>query len=70
MNIPKLKGKMVEKGLNVETLAAKIGVDKSTLYRKLNECEKISIGDAQKIKLELDLTNDEAIDIFFGQTVA
>jgi len=66
MNILKLKGKMVEKGLNVETLAAKIGVNKSTLYRKLNKCENITIEDAQKIKEELGLTNDDAVDIFFG----
>ena len=66
MNVRKLKGKMVEKGLNAETLAAKIGVDKSTLYRKLNEGEKFTIGDAQKIKDELELTDDEAKDIFFG----
>ncbi len=66
MNVRKLKGKMVEHGYNVENLAAKIGVDKSTLYRKLNEGEKITVGDAQKIKDELNLTDDEAIDIFFG----
>ena len=66
MNILKLKSKMIEKGLNVETLACKIGVDKSTLYRKFNEGEKLTIGDALRIKTELDLTDDEASDIFFG----
>lgn len=66
MNVRKLKGKMVEKGFNVETLAAKMGIDKSTLYRKLNEGEKFTIGDAQKVKDELELTDDEAKDIFFG----
>lgn len=66
MNIRKLKGKMVEHGYNVENLATKIGVDKSTLYRKLNEGEKFTVGDAQKIKDELNLTDTEAIDIFFG----
>ncbi len=66
MNIRKLKGKMVEQGFNVETLATKIGICTSTLYRKLNGGEKITIGDAQKIKVELNLTNEEAIEIFFG----
>lgn len=66
MNVRKLKGKLVEKGFNVETLANKINIDRSTLYRKLNECEKFTIGDAQKIKDALSLTNDEARDIFFG----
>lgn len=66
MNILKLKSKMVEKGLNVETLACRIGIDKSTLYRKLNEGEKITIGEALKIKAELNLTDNDAKDIFFG----
>ena len=66
MNIQKLKGKIVEKGFNVEALAAEIGVDKSTLYRKLNASEKFTIGDANKIRTILDMSNDEASDIFFG----
>lgn len=64
MNIQKLKGKMVEKGMNVETLAAKISIDRSTLYRKLDAGEKFTIGEAQRIKAVLDLTSDEASDIF------
>lgn len=66
MNIPKLKGQMVERGLNVETLAAKIGVDKATLYRKLNASDKFTIGEAQRIKDVLGLSNDEASAIFFA----
>lgn len=65
MNVLKLRGKMVEKGLNVGTLAAKIGIDKSSLYRKLKECEKITVGEAQNIKDVLGLTAEEAREIFF-----
>lgn len=66
MNILKLKGKIVEKGLNVEAVAAEIGIDRSTLYRKLNAGEKITIGEALRIKASLNLTDEEASDIFFG----
>ena len=66
MNIPKLKGKIVEKGFNVETLAIQMNIDRSTLYRKLDAGEKFTIGEAQKIKAVLELTNDDASDIFFG----
>ena len=66
MNIQKLRGKMVERGINVETLAGKIGIDRSTLYRKLDANEKFTIGEAQKIKAELELTSEEATAIFFG----
>ena len=35
MNVLKLKGKMVEKGWKVAPLAEYVGMDKSTLYKKL-----------------------------------
>jgi plasmid maintenance system antidote protein VapI len=66
MKVLKLRGKMVEKGMNVEALAVEIGVDRATLYRKLRSYEKITIGEALKIKSALDLTNEEASEIFFG----
>ena len=65
MNVQKLKGRMVEKGMNVKTLAEKIGVDRSSLYRKLGNGEKISIGEAQKIKEVLELSREDASAIFF-----
>lgn len=66
MNINKLKGKMVEKGLNVERLAEIIGTNRASLYRKLGKAEKISIGEAIRMKEALDLTADEATEIFFS----
>lgn len=66
MNILKLRGKMTEMGISVEDLAAKLGVNRSTVYRKLDGGEKITIGEAQKIKDVLGLTNEEARAIFFG----
>jgi plasmid maintenance system antidote protein VapI len=67
MKILKLRGKMVEKGMNVESLASAMDIDRATLYRKLNDGEKFTIGDAKKIKTALDLTDEEANDIFFGK---
>lgn len=64
MNSNKLKGKIVEKGLNVETVAEKIGIDKATFYRKLGDFDKFNIGEANRIKDVLGLTNQEACDIF------
>lgn len=66
MNILKLRGKMVENGYNVEALAAELDIDRATLYRKLNEGEKFTIGDALKINAVLNLTKDEAHEIFFS----
>lgn len=66
MNILKLKGKMVEKGFNVESLASRLDIDRSTLYRKLESGEKFTIGEVQKIKTILDLSSEEASAIFFA----
>ena len=66
MNVSKLKGKIVEKEMNVEILAAMIGVDRSSLYRKLSNGEKITIGEASRIKDALGLTSAEAYDIFLA----
>lgn len=65
MSILKLKGKMVENGYNTDSLAAAMGVDRSTLYRKMNRIKSFSVGDAQKIKDVLCLTVDEFMAIFF-----
>ena len=66
MNINKLKGKIVENGLNVEKLADMIGIDRSSLYRKLNNAEKITIGEAVKMKDALRLDEVEAYEIFLA----
>lgn len=70
-NINKLKGKIVEKGINVSDLATVLGINKSTLYRKLkNNGENISIREAVGMINELDLSAEEANEIFFNQFVA
>ena len=71
VNINKLKGKIVECGLNVSTLAELIDIDKATLYRKLNaEGETITIKEADAISKELHLSREEVNSIFFSQFVA
>lgn len=69
-NVLKLKAKIIEKGYTVETLARKIGMDKSTLYRKLNRMETFLIKEAYAIAIALDLTESELNEIFFGIKVA
>lgn len=64
MKLNKLKAKIIEKGLNVEGLADRVGIERSTLYRKLNNFDKITIGEAIKMKAALEMTDAEATDIF------
>ena len=50
MNVNKLKGKIVENGLNVSQLASYIGIDRTTLYRKLtSNGDTLTISEAEKI---------------------
>ncbi len=71
VNVYKLKGKIVEKGMTVTKLAEKIGIDRATLYRKLrNNGDTMLVKDANAIVSELKLTSDEAVAIFFSQLVA
>ena len=43
-----------------------IEMDRSSLYRKLNNSQKMTISEATRIKEALDLTSEEASAIFFG----
>lgn len=71
VNIDKLKGKIVECRLTIESLANKIGMNPSTLYRKINNGGlPFTIGEADNIASVLNLTADEVNAIFFAQYVA
>lgn len=70
VNVNKFKGKLVEKGMNVERLAEMTGSHRSTIYRKLNNPETITIKDVYTWCHALKLTNTEATEIFFGKYVA
>lgn len=64
MNIDKLNGKMAENRMNREMLAEKLGINRSSMYRKLDNADKITIGEAKKIKKALSLSDEEACEIF------
>lgn len=71
INIQKLKGKIIERGLNISKLAEKLEINRGTLYRKLKgNGENISIKEANLIVKELGLTAEEANAIFFENNVA
>jgi DNA-binding XRE family transcriptional regulator len=69
IDIGKLKGKIVEKGFNQSKLAIEIGLNRSTMHRKINSGE-FTVEEANKIRNTLQLTNEELMEIFFNQTVS
>ncbi len=62
----KLRGKICERGLTVATVSEKIGMNATTFYRKLSK-KTFSLIEVEKIITELNLTSDEAKEIFFAQ---
>ena len=71
ININKLKGRIVERGLTISELAVKMGIDPSTLYRKIsNDGDTMLVSEANKIVSILRLSSEDAIAIFFAGDVA
>lgn len=71
VNINKLRAKMVELGTNVEELSEKIGMDRATFYRRLAVGgQTFLVKEVDAIVKELNMTKDEANEIFFSQFVA
>lgn len=71
VNVNLLKAKLVERGINVSGLAKMIGLDKATLYRKLqNGGAGLLVREAKAIVQALQLSAQEATEIFFAHAVA
>ena len=65
-----LRSKIDDRRTTVSEIAAKMGVDKATLYRRIANSETFTIGEVGKITQILNLTHDEAVSIFFTHIVA
>lgn len=59
--------KIKEKGMNLESFAMELGINSSTLYRKLNGESDFTRAEVQKSKKVLTLTLREADYIFFNE---
>ncbi len=60
-----LRAKIAEKGYTITTFAEKLGKNKSTISPKVNNKTKFSQDEIKDIKIVLDLTDRETIEIFF-----
>lgn len=68
INIPKLKGKMAENNINRTQLASKIGMARTTFYRKLKSGGgSFTVEEVQGIASALNMTPDEVTNIFLGK---
>lgn len=70
INVNKLKGKIVEQGFTLESVATAMSLHRSTMYRKLaGECS-LTVHEADQLVGILHLSSNEALAIFFSQFVA
>lgn len=66
-NVKDLMDTIKAKGMNVPELANKIGIDASTLYRKMSAGgEKFTIGEVHKMMEVIPLSQEEANRIFLS----
>lgn len=68
VNIAKLKGKTIEKGMTGEMLAVALGINPCTYYRKLrNGGISFTLTEVFRLSEILEMNNNETMSIFFGQ---
>lgn len=72
IKINKLRAKVVERGLTIGQVAYHLGIDRSTLYRKMrdNSGRRFSVLEVQKLSTILRLSPSEIQDIFYDGDVA
>ena len=66
VDIPKVKGKMAERGYSVTSLAKELGISRNTLSNYLEEPQKIPYCIISTMANLLCETSEEAISIFFA----
>lgn len=66
-NYSKLLGRMKERRITQEMLAAEIGVNDGTLNRKLNNSNEFKGNEIDAICRVLDISNDEIGAYFFAR---
>lgn len=67
MNVQALKAKILSCGYNIVEFSDKVGIDRSTFYRRLDkDGNNFTIEEALRIKEVLSLTDSEAYSIFLS----
>ncbi len=66
MKVNELRAEIVRQELTTTDVANKMGMNKSTFWRKLKEPDKFTLSDIVAIKQVLDLDNEKIMNVFFG----
>ena len=67
VNIPKLKGKMTEKGFTQARLAKSINVSLSTINQRFKQGgDAFTVGEVERIVMALQMSQQDVNEIFFN----
>ena len=67
VNIPKLKGRMVEKGFTQARLGKAIGVSLSTINQRFKQGgDAFTVGEVERIAMALQMSQQDVNEIFFN----
>lgn len=69
-DIDKLLSVIKAQGLTISNVSSFLGIDQSTFYRKIKRKDTITIGEMLALCGLLNLSVNEASDIFFGKKLA
>lgn len=65
VNIPMLRGRIIENGYNVQSFAERIGIDRSTFYRRIKDDGlSFTVSEIHAMIDALHLTEEEAARVF------
>ena len=64
VNTNKLRAKIAERGTTMTEIAKRIRIDPSSMSRKVKGSNDFTVGEMQAIVAELQMTPNEAMDIF------
>lgn len=66
VRVNRLKAKIVELEMSVDSVAEKIGMDRSTLYRRLQNPDGFTVGEIGALSRVLGLSCEDSQAIFFS----
>lgn len=71
IDINKFRAIIIEKKSSIEEVSCNLGVNKSTIYRKLQQNgETFTLKEVNVLVKLLNLTDNEIINIFFASNIA
>lgn len=70
IKINELKAEIVRNGLTMEEFSDKARINRTTLWRRLNSPDELTLSEIKAMSKALNLSSDKVVDIFFADKVS